>query len=95
MDCTEPSSGGAQCKPPASPQVGAGTAKGPAGKLDIAASSAATCELLFSCVVSCVLPDGGQYRNHGCTSALPAVTRPSTGGGTDQSVPDPSVGTTA
>ena len=56
MDLTEPSSRRAQCKPPASPQVGAGTA----GKPSIATSCAGTsCDALFSSGDSCTLPDGG------------------------------------
>ena len=51
----EPSSSRAQCKPPASPQVGAGTA----GKPSIATSCASTsCEASFSCT----LPEGGVIR---------------------------------
>jgi len=47
MDLTKPSSGREQCNPPGGPQVGAGTAKGPARKLDISTPSADTCAIVL------------------------------------------------
>ena len=59
MDLAEPSSGRAQCKPPASPQVGTGTA----GKSSIVTSCAGmSCEEWFSSEDSFILPDGGVNR---------------------------------
>lgn len=60
IDLAAPSSGREQAEPPASPQVGAGTAKGTTREVTVAISSTDTsCEALFSWEASCTWTDGG------------------------------------